>query len=190
MYRSADFISIPFQYYVFAVATLLNFILDRVGVVGWSISFCIRIFVKEIAVLKTPSAQGTETIEEIIKKVIAELRADLGADRPVGKVVGFVERELYFYALILPVHGLITAVLLFKAFSGWLKLADTPDLPASKGVLSSSELMGLQTLVRYYSYAMGNFVSLAWAILIFEGLRIAMRFYPPLAGWLLIPVSN
>ena len=187
MYKSADFTSVPFQYYVFAVATLFNIALNLLGLVGWTISVCLRVFVREIAVLKTPAARGTETLEQIIKNVIAELRADLGADKPVGKVVGLIERELYLYALIFPIHSLITGVLLFKAFSGWLKLGDTPVTPDSQGVLSSVELVGLQTLVRYYSYAIGNFVSLAWAILIFEGIRIVLRLSPPaVAGWLLV----
>ena len=186
MYKSADFISVPVQYYVFAAATFFNIALDLIGVVGWTISACLRVFVREVAVLKTPAARGPETLEQIIKNVIAELRADLGADKPVGRIVGLVERELYLYALIFPMHGLITAVLLFKAFSGWLKLGDTPAAPDSQGGLSSIELMGLQTLVRYYSYAIGNFVSLAWAIFIFEGVRAVFRFSPAAAGWLLV----
>ena len=38
MYKSADFLSVPFQYYVFAVATLFNIALDLIGIVGWTIS--------------------------------------------------------------------------------------------------------------------------------------------------------
>ena len=186
MNMSPEFYNVPFQLWIFVIATLLNVLSDRFGVIGWTISACIHSFAKEIAALKTPAAGGTQTLEQITQQVIAELRADLGADRPVGRIVGMVERELYFYALIYPMHGLITAVLLFKAFSGWLKLGDTPVTPDSQGVLSSVELMGLQTLVRYYSYAIGNFVSLAWAILMFEGIRIVLRLSPAVAGWLLV----
>lgn len=48
MYKSADFLSVPFQYYVFAVATLLNIALDLLGLVGWTISVCLRIFVRKL----------------------------------------------------------------------------------------------------------------------------------------------
>jgi hypothetical protein len=160
--------------------------LDLLGLVGWTISVCLRVFVREVAVLKTPPARGTEMLEQIITNVIAELRADLGADRPVGKVVGLIERELYLYALILPIHGLITAVLLFKAFSGWLKLGDTPVTPDSQGVLSSVELMGLQTLVRYYSYAIGNFVSWPGRSLFSKASESCFGTAQRWRGWLLV----
>ena len=187
MNMSPEFYNVPFQLWIFVIATLLNVLSDRFGVIGWTISACIHSFAKEIAALKTPAAGGTQTLEQITQQVIAELRADLGADRPVGKVVGMVERELYFYALIYPMHGLITAVLLFKAFSGWLKLGDpSPAATPTTAVLGSQELMGLQTLSRYYSYAIGNFLSLAWALLIFEVIRAAMRYLPHQAEWLLI----
>jgi hypothetical protein len=64
MYKSADFFSVPFQYYVFAVATLLNIALDLLGLVGWTISVCLRVFVKEVAVLKTPTARGRRRLSK------------------------------------------------------------------------------------------------------------------------------
>jgi hypothetical protein len=186
MNPSSEFYNVPFQLWIFAIATLLNVLSDRFGVIGWTISACIHSFAKEIAALKTPATAVTQTLEQITQQVIAELRADLGADRPVGRIVGMVERELYFYALIYPMHGMITAVLLFKAFSGWLKLGDPPPTTAPTNVLGSQELKGLQTLARYYSYAIGNFLSLAWALLIFEVIRAAMWYLPHQAAWLVI----
>ena len=185
MYKSAEFLDVPFQYWIFAVATLLNLLSDLVGVIGWTISVCIRFFAREVAVLKKAPAGGTLNLEQMTQKVTAELRADLGADRPVGRVVGVIERELYLYALIFPIHGLITAVLLFKAFSGWLELSGSPEKTGGE-ILGSAELAGLGTLSKYYSYAIGNFLSLIWAILIFEVIRAVMRFFPQTAAWLLI----
>lgn len=101
---------------------------------------------------------------------------DLVGRQPLGKVVGFLEVELYMYAMIANVPSLIGAVLLFKAFSGWLTTQAT----------GTPEAKSMRTLARFYSYAIGNFLSLLWALLIFEVLRWAMHSFPVLKALLTI----
>jgi len=183
MYKAADFLEIPFQYWIFLIASAIN-IISGGAVIGGTISLCIRAFAREIARLKQPQAGSADSIEEITKKVIAELRVDLGAEKPVGRVVGIIERELYLYGLILPIHGLITAVLLFKAFSAWLERDDPQETSAK--VLDSPGFKDVAKLAKYYSYAIGNFISLAWAIVIFEAIRLVLRFAPCIAELVII----
>lgn len=178
----------PFQWWVFLVVTALNVLLGLSGFIGKTIGWCIDGLAREIALLRRGDS-SQQSLEALIEAAIAEGREDLGAKRPIGRIVGVLERQIYLYALMSPIHGLITAVLLFKAFSGWLKLGDMPDAKTeqtddSKANLES-EFKGLKTLARYYSYAIGNFMSLAWAVLIFEGMRLALRLQPQLQTVLL-----
>lgn len=94
-------------------------------------------------------------------------------NEPLGKVVGFLEGELYLYAMFTQVHAFISAVLLFKAFSGWL---------VTHADVTNPEVQSTKTLTRFYSYAIGNFISLLWALVVFEGLRWAIRVCDPFAA--------
>lgn len=179
----------PFQWWVFLVTAALNVLLGLSGFIGKTIGWCIDFLVKEVAFLRKGNS-SQQSLQAAIEAAIAEDREDLGAKRPIGRIMGVIERQIYLYALISPIHGLITAILLFKAFSGWLKLGDMPDIKAEQtdGAKENveSEFKGLKTLARYYSYTIGNFMSLAWAVFIFEGMRLALRLQPQLKSVLLI----
>jgi hypothetical protein len=178
----------PFQWWVYLAATALNLLLGVSGFIGKTIGWCIDAFVSEVALLKKGKS-SQQSLQEAIQAAIAEDREDLGAKRPIGRIVGVIERQIYLYALFSPIHGMITAVLLFKAFSGWLKLGDPLDKSGHEADLKvngETEIKGLRTLARYYSYAIGNFMSLAWALLIFEGLRAALQMSSQLKAILLM----
>lgn len=142
----------PFQLWLFLIASVLNLALGYFGVVGATIQGAIRILSIEA------KTAGEDNVH-------AEM--DAAAKRkPLGKVVGFLEGELYLYAMFTQVHAFIGAVLLFKAFSGWL-VTHASD--------ASPEVQSTKTLTRFYCYAIGNFTSLIWALIVFEGLRWAVR---------------
>ena len=96
-------------------------------------------------------------------------RSDTPERRSTALVVGFWERELYLYGLLVANAFLISAVLLFKAFSAWLSYQGRKADDGNDGMAS------YPTLDRFYRYAIGNFISLAVAIAIIEVLRAAVR---------------
>jgi len=180
-----------FQWWVFIVVSVINLVLGWSGVIGKTTAFCIDAFVTEFVLMKRGPLVG-QSLDEAIRAAKAQDREDFGVGRPLGKVVGVIEREIYLYALLTPIHGLITAVLLFKAFSGWLRLGDTSNGDDKDQLLEETgkaETKGLRTLARYYSYAIGNFISVAWALLMFEGIRVALQQFPILQKFLLIGVA-
>jgi hypothetical protein len=82
--------------------------------------------------------------------------------------VGIIEQLLYTYAFVSGFREFIGGVLLFKAFHGWLSTQDSreqihPDARAK------------ESLERFYAYAIGNFISLAYAILAYEVAHLLFR---------------
>ena len=86
---------------------------------------------------------------------------------PLSAGIGFVEQVLYVYCLASTHREFIGSVLLFKAFFGWL----------SKDVMEDTNHQML--LMRFYVYAIGNFVSLAFAILFFEIVHLSGPIFVP-----------
>ena len=138
----------PFQYVLFLALFVSTFLLNVSGTISKSISFAIRQMAKE-----AKRAGRHEIHEELLASAEAQ---------PSGRIVGLLETTLYLYALVTQIHGLITAVILFKAFSGWL--SPKPGQPGK-------ETQSPRTLARYYTYALGNLMSLLWSIVLFEFAR-------------------
>ncbi|WP_203072417.1 hypothetical protein [Falsiroseomonas ponticola] len=106
-----------------------------------------------------------------------------------GRTIGFLERQVYLYALFINGLGLITAVVVFKAFAEWLKppeaaksaapapqAADIPapqaaDIPAPQAATKPDGDGQNDILARFYAYTIGNLLSILWAIIIFEVCR-------------------
>ncbi len=106
-----------------------------------------------------------------------------------GRTIGFLERQVYLYALFINGLGLITAVVVFKAFAEWLKppeaakpgtpapqAANAPapqaaNAPAPQAATKSDSDGQNDILARFYAYTIGNLLSILWAIIIFEACR-------------------
>lgn len=100
---------------------------------------------------------------------IKALEADTEASRDAllkrprfGRSIGFLERQIYLYALLIDGLDLITAVVVFKAFAEWIK----PD--AQPGTTAGSDDSQKMLLARFYAYTIGNLLSILWAIAIHE----------------------
>lgn len=100
---------------------------------------------------------------------IRALEADTEASREAllkrprfGRSIGFLERQIYLYALSAKGLDLITAVVVFKAFAEWIK----PNVqPGKTAATDDSQKM---LLARFYAYTIGNLLSILWAIAIHE----------------------
>jgi hypothetical protein len=126
------------------------------------IKFLTRIAARQVATVD--AGVVGKSVKEATEVAVQKELGALSQSHPIGRVIGFLECELYLYGLLTSQAGIISGVLLFKAFSGWL---GTP-----------AEADQVKTLARFCAYAIGNFVSLLSAVVIFEGLHMVMRSYP------------
>jgi hypothetical protein len=124
---------------------------------------------------------------------------------PGSVTVGFLEQVLYVYCLTSTHREFIGSILLFKAFLGWLQISATAAAPAQATATitgrlefnapssnpipiviaetpavraGSGEYRGM--LAGFYIYAIGNFVSLSVAILVFEIVHLWESRFSPL----------
>lgn len=149
------------------------FILNSWGVVDKTIRLVVGQLAGEIAKSRRGSADGSETYGEALRNAIKKEESELIGREPLGKSLGFIEMIIYLYSLEASMSGLTGAILLFKAFTGWL---GTPSP-------NSDQEASTRTLARYYSYAIGNFISLLWTIFVFEFIRLMVRANPGLAEY-------
>lgn len=149
----------PFQFWVFLISFILCSLFTWVGLVSLSIRSCLKLLEKE--------ATNGSDLDEAFK---AELK-DLTIRETIGKVMGTIESAVYIYALVVNHTEILGGVLAFKAFTGWLSL--------QSGVHANGRNM--PTLVRFYSYAIGNFLSLLWAIFSYELVRAVIQANPCIA---------
>lgn len=103
---------------------------------------------------------------------IAWLSADTSLPKAVllkrprtGRTIGFLERQIFLYALFASVFDLITAVIVFKAFAEWIK----PAAPERSRIAHDNAQRTI--LSRFYAYTIGNLLSILWALAIFEVCR-------------------
>jgi hypothetical protein len=153
-----------FQIWIFLVASAVNFALTFVGLIGLVIRFFTRIAARKSATVD--AAAVGKSVKDATEAAVQKELGLLSQSHPIGRVIGFLECELYLYGLLTSQGSIISGVLLFKAFSGWL---GTP-----------AESDSVKTLARFCAYAIGNFTSLLSAVVIFEGIRLLMRVYPQL----------
>src|SRR5690606_16932487 len=94
--------------------------------------------------------QSTDSADRAHKRSEAKdfITDELGTGRPLGQLVGLIERQLYIYALLRGVPDIIVATLLFKAFQLWLE-ARYLRLPFEERLLLSS---GKRTLCISHYY--------------------------------------
>jgi hypothetical protein len=89
---------------------------------------------------------------------------------PLSAAIGLIEQTLYIYFLTSSHQQYVGSLLLFKAFFGWLTLQNANDTDHQK------------VLMKFYVYAIGNLMSLAFAILFFEIVHLSGPRFKP---WLL-----
>ncbi|WP_395665940.1 hypothetical protein [Methylocella sp.] len=173
----------PFQVYAFFGAFVLVLLVNATGVVSKVITLYTNIFAHEFI------SSRNHLFLRLKDKV--ELSA----------AVGVVEQTLYLYALFSGLTGILTSVLIFKAFNGWLTIAaptgadlQTPNAQTPTILPQTAQTqtippqtippqtaqpaeghVALENLIRFYGYAIGNFISLMFAIVIFEATKYAFQ---------------
>lgn len=160
----------PFQAWIFILSAALVILLTWSGLVSGSIRMALRLLERE-------AADGS-LLDEALKR---EMRAQ-SERKTTGKVIGAIESLLYVYALVAGYAEILVGVLAFKGFTGWLAFKE-PDQAHGKS---------LGTLVRFYSYAIGNFLSLVWAVVAFECVRWCVMFWPAARSllWISAPFGS
>lgn len=81
--------------------------------------------------------------------------------------IGIIEQTLYVYCFTSGHREFIEAVLLFKAFSNWLSF-NVSYQNLKDATTSEVDDYRLTLLEQFYAYAVGNFLSLGFAILFYE----------------------
>jgi hypothetical protein len=89
-------------------------------------------------------------------------------------IIGALERVIFIYALMFGQPGLITGVLILKAFFSWTEQRATAD-PAATAAAESARR--LETIAHYHTYVIGNFLSLLTALAVYQA---ASLWFP---GW-------
>ncbi len=131
------------------------------------------------------------------KNTHPDLYADMLSRAPGSIGVGLLEQILYVYCLTSTHREFIGSILLFKGFLGWLQASAMPSgstsaaatitgrleftapstnttipftIPATPVLASGGSTRGEYRgmLAGFYIYAVGNFISLGFAILVFE----------------------
>ena len=104
-------------------------------------------------------------------------------------VIGCAERPLYIFAIMFAQPGVITAVIILKAFFNWTQvLTETPPAPASAAENKSPKSLAAErhermrkTIAHYHAYVIGNLISLALGLALAE---LGVHAFPPLLrGW-------
>jgi hypothetical protein len=104
-----------------------------------------------------------ESLEDRVEK--------MGGNDLFGGTVGWVERQLYLYALSYGVVQILQAVVVFKGFAGWVTVGVTDKSHSSK------------VLSHFYGYTIGNLISLALAIAFYEASLLVYYALSSLDGW-------
>ncbi|MFM0121090.1 hypothetical protein P0D73_19760 [Paraburkholderia sp. RL18-101-BIB-B] len=189
-----------FPFTLFIYAWLLNFAF-------WCLPWCGR-FISHACKLMTSSYSQTWvntaiSNEKTAKRVVSEednkhLRELVGqalapTEHSMGRVVALIEETLYLYSAFAQIESIFSGVLLFKAFHTWISsyrlhvvpstsVASTYSLHVRKLYARFADSRSYM-LVKFYEYAIGNFISLGSA-LFFYLLVIKVAYHcPQLGNW-------
>jgi hypothetical protein len=90
-------------------------------------------------------------------------------------IIGWTERPLYIFAIMFAQPGVITAVIILKAFFNWTQVFTEPSLASDPGENRSAESIAAEKLERmrraiahYHAYVLGNLISLALGLMLGE----------------------
>jgi len=157
---------VAFPGWVFVSASVLNLLFSFFPVIYGSVYLFSYLLARAAAKhQKVKTANCDKPVGEAVNEAMKAALKDLSEFHSIGEIIGFVEREIYLYALVSQgtnAGNLIAGVLMFKGFTAWLTLK-SPD--------GSDKL----TLARFYSYTIGNFLSLLWAFFFYEFARYGVH---------------
>jgi hypothetical protein len=100
-------------------------------------------------------------------------------------VMGWTERPLYIFAIMFAQPGVITAVIILKAFFNWTQVFTEPPPPSSapnqnqctKPIAEEKIDRMRRAIAHYHAYVIGNLISLALALGLAE---LGVYAFPPL----------
>jgi hypothetical protein len=161
-----------FSWKLFFIGVVAIFLVNALGIVDRTIRLAVGQLASEMAMNRRGGGSNSDkSYRESLSDAVETEKHELISREPFGKSLGFIEMVLYFYTLQSGLSGLTAAVLLFKAFTGWIGINGE----------DSSQEVAAKTLARFYSYAIGNFISLLWAIFLFELIKTVGPSLPMLA---------
>jgi hypothetical protein len=86
-------------------------------------------------------------------------------DLKYGGVIGRLERIFYIYAVMSQQYGIVTSVIILKAFFGWIKTPSSPERQLRFEFEDKSQFAIAQLeYVTFHSYIYGNLWSLGFGL--------------------------
>jgi hypothetical protein len=158
-----------FQWYVLGISSILNLVFSVTPIISFTIGKTIERLCAETENIfyRTRAGVSVQDAHKDARTTTLEL---IGGSKLFGATIGFFERQAYLYSLaVLP--SLMTGVLLFKAFFSWIN---------SSAITEASHRQ--LAIAQYYSYALGNLISLIWAIVFYHLAQLAVRYFHLLAA--------
>jgi hypothetical protein len=148
-----------FQWKIYLISIVIVLILNLTG------------FIRAVIVWACKLGPGSDTLDTSDDEVETKKKMERSS-----RVIGCVEKFLYCYFLIRNYESALGCLLLFKAFTHWLHQQEQAQV--AEGAQNHAPLS--KALLRYYSYAIGNFISLLFAIVICEGVSGVVKAFPEL----------
>ena len=114
-------------------------------------------------------------------------------EHSMGRMVALIEETLYLYSAFAQIESIFSGVLLFKAFHTWIAVSRPVIATAATGATTPTAAVSRQyarfcadrthTLVKFYEYAIGNFISLGIALAIYVLVIKTAYHCPHFANW-------
>jgi|HubBroStandDraft_1064217.scaffolds.fasta_scaffold00011_75 hypothetical protein len=96
-------------------------------------------------------------------------RIDISLHLEFGRTIGILERIFYIYAIMSANITIISGIIVFKAFSGWMTPVTSRNSSATNKHSREGEVERLSELGLIYLYVVGSLLSLALGILLGKG---------------------
>lgn len=118
--------------------------------------------------IATLSGDEQDDLVELVGRALSP------TEHSMGRRIAWVEEVLYMYSAFAQIESIFSGVLLFKAFYAWISSDKVqilrPPVPATYSDNVKNQFARFcnsrsPMLVKFYEYAIGNFISLAIALL-------------------------
>ncbi|WP_431301885.1 hypothetical protein [Sediminicoccus sp. BL-A-41-H5] len=157
-----------FQWYIYLISIAIVLILNLTGAVRAVIVWACDLGPGSDQLDAVGEAQPEQSAKKL-PKTPQQIKLEESS-----RVIGCLEKFLYCYFIIRGQESALGCLLLFKGFTHWLHQQEQVSAAgAAEGHAPLSK-----ALLRYYSYAVGNFISLLFAILICEVVTSVVRGVP------------
>jgi hypothetical protein len=136
--------------------------------------------------IATLSEDEQEQLTSLVEKALAP------TEHFMGRKIAFVEEVLYMYSAFAQIESIFSGVLLFKAFYTWIsgepvQILQPPTPPTYSDAVKAQFERFCQSrshmLVKFYEYAIGNFVSLGIALLCYLLVTKFSYHCPLISNW-------